>query len=162
MNKKIITILGIIVLVLCANKNGNKSVKETNDFTLKSIDGKEYTLSKLKGNVVILDFWATWCPPCRREIPHLIALYDKYKDKGLIILGISTEDKQTLETFSRENNVNYPILLGNDEVFRKFGVRSIPHTLFIDKKGNVRKLQIGYSDELIPYFEALIDTLISE
>uniref|UniRef100_A0A7V1EIB1 TlpA family protein disulfide reductase n=1 Tax=candidate division WOR-3 bacterium TaxID=2052148 RepID=A0A7V1EIB1_UNCW3 len=151
-----------IFAVFCSNKTGNKTVVTGNDFTLNSLDQEEYTLSKLKGRVVIVDFWATWCPPCRREIPHLISLYEKYKDKGLIVLGVSAEEKQTLETFRNENNITYPILLGNNEVFQKFGVRSIPHTIFIDKKGNVRKTQIGYADELLPEFESLIETLINE
>jgi len=163
MNNKI----GILLLIIgffclfCAGKN-SKPTATNNDFTLNSLDGNEYALSRLKGNVVIVDFWATWCPPCKREIPHLIEIYNKYKDKGLIILGVSTEDKVALEAFQKENNINYPILLGTNEVFQKFGVRSIPHTLFIDKKGKVRKVQIGYADELIPVFEVLLDTLMNE
>ncbi|MEO0136512.1 MAG: TlpA disulfide reductase family protein [candidate division WOR-3 bacterium] len=157
----IITTCLIFTLFCTKEKSGTSDIKG-NDFTLKSLQGEEYTLSKLKGRVVIVDFWATWCPPCRREIPHLVALYEKHKDKGLLILGVSAEDKQTLATFARENNINYPILLGNNEVFQRFGVHSIPHTLFIDKKGNVRKTQIGYADELIPVFEALLDTLLNE
>lgn len=162
--KQSIAILCLIVCifcVVCTNKN-SKPTGTANDFTLKSLDGDEYTLSNLKNQVIIVDFWATWCPPCRKEIPHLIEIYNKYKDNGLIILGISTEEKGTLEAFRREYNINYPILLGTNEVFQKFGVSSIPHTLFIDKKGKVRKVQIGYADELIPVFEALLDTLIKE
>ncbi|MGB9720808.1 MAG: peroxiredoxin family protein [bacterium] len=158
---KILSLIMCIFCVLCTNKN-SKPTSVSNDFTLNSLDGDEYTLSKLKSQVVIVDFWATWCPPCRREIPHLIEIYEKYKDQGLIILGVSTEERGTLETFRKQNNISYPVLLGTNEVFQKFGVSSIPHTLFIDKKGKVRKVQIGYADELIPVFEALIDTLINE
>ncbi len=156
----LIAIIGLFCL-FCTGKN-SKQVAGTNDFTLNSLDGEEYTLSKLKGKVLIVDFWATWCPPCRREIPHLIEIYDKYKEKGLLILGISTEDRSLLETFRRENNVNYPILMGTNEIFQKFGVKAIPHTLFIDKKGKIRKTQIGFADEFIPAFEAIIDTMINE
>ncbi|MEO0155517.1 MAG: TlpA disulfide reductase family protein [candidate division WOR-3 bacterium] len=159
---KLLLITLAIFHIFCSNKAGSKPVATGNDFTLNSLEGEEYTLSKLKGNVVIVDFWATWCPPCKREVPHLVNFYNTYKDKGLIILGVSTEDRQTLDTFRKENNVTYPILLGNNEVFQKFGVRSIPHTLFIDKKGNVRKTQIGYSDDFLPEFETLIETLINE
>ncbi len=164
MNKiiRFLLIICTIFPVFCANKPGNKPVTIGNDFTLNSLDQEEYTLSKLKGKVVIVDFWATWCPPCKREVPHLVNFYEKYKDKGLLVLGVSAEEKQTLETFRKENNVTYPILLGNNEVFQKFGVRSIPHTIFIDKKGNIRKTQVGYSDDFLPEFESLIETLINE
>lgn len=155
-------LLAITLLLLCGNK-GTRTLESTgNDFTLTSLDGDEYTLSKLKGNVVIVDFWATWCPPCRREIPHFVELYNRYKDKGLIILGISSEEKATLEAFRDENKITYPLLLGSTEIFKRFGVSSIPHTLFIDKKGKVRKIQIGFADEFLPVFEALIDTLLAE
>ncbi len=160
--KLILIISTIFFIIFCPNKGANKTVAAGNDFTLSSLEGETYTLKKLIGKVVIVDFWATWCPPCRREIPHLVNFYEKYKDKGLIILGVSNEDTVTLDNFKKENNITYPILLGNNEVFQKFGVRSIPHTIFIDKKGNVRKTQIGYSDDFLPEFESLIETLINE
>lgn len=159
---KFLLIIFVIFTLFCSGKKENKTNVTNNDFTLTSLDGEEYTLSKLKGKVVIVDFWATWCPPCRREVPHLVNYYNKYKDKGLIVLGVSAEDQQTLDTFRKENNVTYPILLGTNDVFKKFEVRSIPHTLFIDRKGNVRKTQIGYSDDFLPEFENLIETLINE
>ncbi len=164
MGKIIKTSLLIILFlfVFCGNTGSKKQEVGGNDFTLTSLEGDEYTLSKLKGKVVIVDFWATWCPPCRREIPHLVEFYNRYKDNGLLVLGVSAEDRQTLETFRKENNINYPILLGNTEVFKRFGVRSIPHTLFIDRKGNVRKTQVGYGDELLPEFERIIETLLNE
>lgn len=163
MNYKKLLLLGVIALfcIFCGGENSSR-MNSTNDFTLKSLDGEEYTLSKLKGNVLIVDFWATWCPPCKMEIPHFVELYNKYKDNGLIILGISTEDRGRLESFRHENNINYPILLGTNDVFQKFGVKAIPHTLFFDKKGKVRKTQIGFANEFVPVFEALIDTLINE
>ncbi|MGQ9664196.1 MAG: peroxiredoxin family protein [bacterium] len=151
----------LLFCLFCAGKN-QKQESSYADFTLKSLDGEEYTLSKLRGRVVIVDFWATWCPPCRREIPHLVEIYNKYKDNGLIILGISNEDAGTLETFRDAYHISYPILFGSNEVFQRFGVSSIPHTLFINKNGKIRKTQIGFADELVPIFEALIDTLIHE
>lgn len=156
----LIALVGIFCL-FCGGKNSKQTI-ESNDFTLNSLDGEEYTLSKLKGKVLLVDFWATWCPPCKREIPHLIEIYEKYKDRGLIVLGISTEDKGTLEKFRQENNISYPILIGTQDVFQKFGVRAIPHTIFFDKKGKIRKTQTGFADELVPVFYALIDTLINE
>ncbi len=156
--KGIIALLGLF-LILCGGRQ--KEIKK-GGFTLPTIDGDSVRLSDYRGRVVIIDFWATWCPPCRRGIPHLVALYNKYKEQGLIILGISNEEAQTLRQFRDENGINYPLLLGTNEIFQQYGVRAIPHTIFLDKKGKIRKTQVGFGDELIPVFEALIDTLINE
>ncbi|MEO0143106.1 MAG: TlpA disulfide reductase family protein, partial [candidate division WOR-3 bacterium] len=137
-------------------------VNNNKGFTLPTIDGGSVSLSDYKGRVVIIDFWATWCPPCRRSIPHLVSLYERYKENGLVILGISNEDVETLKRFRDENGINYPLLLGTNEIFKQYAVRAIPHTIFLDKKGKTRKTQVGFGDELIPVFEALIDTLINE
>lgn len=159
-HKGLIITLVVLFLFFCGGKP--KTDKGVKGFTLKTIDGETVGLSDYKGNVVIVDFWATWCPPCRRSIPHLISLYEKYKERGLIILGISKEDLQILKNFRDESRITYPLLLGTNEVFRDFGVQAIPHTVFFDKKGRIRKTQTGFSDELVPIFEALIDTLINE
>lgn len=162
MNKNIIKLIGILgfALMVCSKNNTQSDVK--GGFTLSSIDGEEISLESYKGKVVIVDFWATWCPPCRNEIPHLIELYNKYKDQGFIILGISLEDEQTLKNFRDEYRIPYLILLGTKEISKKYDVQAIPKTLFIDRKGKVRKIQVGFAPELAPEFDAFIDTLIKE
>jgi peroxiredoxin len=110
------------------------------DFTLPTTDGKSLKLSSLKGKVVILDFWATWCPPCREGIPDLIQLKKKYGKKGFEIIGISV-DSQTKEEvipFAKENGINYPIVYFNQAVIQQYGgIESIPTSFVLDKQGKI-------------------------
>ncbi len=161
MKKSIAIPIILLCLLYCGGKQEKVGISDL-DFTLSSIDGEKISLSDYKGKVVIVDFWATWCPPCRRSIPHLVGLYERYKERGLVILGISSEDIETLKAFREENNIRYPLLIGTKEVFRKYNVQGIPHTVFIDRQGRQRKIQVGFVDALVPMFEALIDTLINE
>lgn len=153
-------VVAMTILIGCGKKETQASTQLT--LTLPTLDGDTIRLESLKGKVVILDFWTTWCPPCRRAIPHLITLYDKYHDRGLEILGISDEDETTLRNFRSSQGIPYPILLGSNEIARQFEVTAIPKTYFIDRKGKVRKIQVGFADEFVPGFEAILDTLLSE
>jgi peroxiredoxin len=162
---KVLRILTIMVLVAVACGSGNKSESsqsELTDFTLVSLDGVEYTLSSLKGQVVIIDFWATWCPPCRNSIPTFVKLYNKYSERGFTILGIGLDDQQALIDFKDQMNIPYPILVGSNDLAKAYGVTGIPKTIFIDKKGSIRKTQVGFAPELESRFDALIDSLLSE
>ena len=159
-----LAILIIAVMFVVACRAGDKSTNATaeNDFTLQSIDGQSYTLSQLRGNVIIVDFWATWCPPCRNSIPALSRLYEKYHDRGFMVLGISVEDVNTLVQYRDKQQVPYPILVGTKDVVQAYEVTAIPKMLFFDKKGAVRKTQTGYSPELEPQFETLVDSRLKE
>ena len=117
------------------------------DFTLPDLEGNSLTLSDFKGRVIILNFWATWCPPCRREIPDFVELYEKYKDEGLLIIGVNLDrgDSRSVKQFSKEYKINYPIVLGNVNVTQDYGgVRAIPTTFVIDRKGNIKEKYVGY------------------
>jgi thiol-disulfide isomerase/thioredoxin len=92
------------------------------------------SLAKLKGSVVVVEFWATWCPPCRQSIPHLNAIYKKYKDKGLKIAGMTDEDSEKVRAFLKKIPIDYFIGTGSDSG-RVYGVRGIPHAFVMDKNG---------------------------
>jgi thiol-disulfide isomerase/thioredoxin len=92
----------------------------------------------LKGKVVILEFWATWCPPCRDSIPHLNKLYASLKDKGLEIVGVTDEDKRTIREFTKKVPMDYPVAIDRDDKLSKaFGVRGIPHAVVADRTGKI-------------------------
>jgi thiol-disulfide isomerase/thioredoxin len=116
------------------------------NFSLKAADGTTIELAKLKGKVVILNFWATWCPPCRAEIPDFKKIQEKYKNKGLIVVGVSLDQKgwSAVKPFAEKTKFNYPIVLGNDNVVKVYGgVEAIPTSIFIDRKGFIVDKQVG-------------------
>lgn len=154
----------LLLLVSCSSNSqaGKEQTAGPKDFTLTSLDGEEITFSKLRGKVVIIDFWATWCPPCRNSIPVFSNFFNKYKDRGFTVLGISVEDRAILEKYRDQHNIPYPILLGNKEIYRAYDIQAIPKMFIIDKKGKIRKTQLGFAPELEPIFEALVDSLIKE
>ncbi|MBU1095241.1 MAG: hypothetical protein CVV23_08825 [Ignavibacteriae bacterium HGW-Ignavibacteriae-2] len=110
---------------------------------------KTIQLSQYSGKVVILDFWATWCAPCRKGIPEFVELKKEYENKGLEIIGISVDDlqnKDAVENFIKEFKINYPVVWGNQSVrFRYGGIQSVPTTFVLDKEGNVFSHYVGYT-----------------
>ncbi len=137
-------------------------------FSLPDLDGKKVSLDDLKGKVIIVDFWGTWCPPCLREIPHFVDLHGQYKDKGLEIIGLNyneegtpEEVKKTIKTFLDKNKVPYRCIVGDEktqELVPDFG--GYPTTLFIDRAGKVRLKIEGYHEKEV--LEAIVNTLLDE
>lgn len=128
---------------------------------LQDINGKTVQLSDFKGKVVILDFWATWCPPCRAEIPHFVELQKAYADKGLVIVGISLDQGgvDTVAPFAKANGINYPIVLGDEELTSKYGgIEGIPTTFIVDQKGNIVNKFVGFTEKSV--FEDEIKKLL--
>lgn len=126
------------------------------DFVLKDLNGKEIRLGDYKGKVLFLNFWATWCGPCRAEIPDFIEAYNEHKKDGLEILGISVDQagaKKVLK-FVEANKVNYPVAMATKQLFKDYQrPRAIPTTLIIDRKGRIRHKQVGLmSKEMVIQF----------
>jgi thiol-disulfide isomerase/thioredoxin len=117
-------------------------------FELPDLDGKVVRLADFSGKVVILDFWATWCPPCRAEVPHLVELQDKYRDQGLAIVGLSLDagGAGDVRPFSKEHSINYTMLIANDGTQESYGgITGIPTAFVLDRKGRIVKRFLGYT-----------------
>lgn len=130
-----------------AKEDGDSEILPAVDFTLKDQYGNEHTLSDYKGKTVFLNFWATWCPPCRAEMPDIQKLYEEYKDAGddsVVILGIAAPNmgdettEEGIKKFLEENGYTYPVVMDHTgEMFIEYGIYSFPTTFMIDKEGNV-------------------------
>ena len=122
--------------------------KPAPEFSLPDLEGNKVELSTMKGKVLILDFWATWCPPCKEEIPHLVALQSKYRDQGLQIVGLSLDKGGAgdVKPFADEHDVNYTMLIADDVTAKSYGgVSMIPTTFVVDRNGVVVKRFLGYT-----------------
>lgn len=118
------------------------------DFTLMDVTGQQRNVSEWKGKVLVINFWATWCPPCLEEIPHFIKLQDKYGHQGLQFVGIALEGVDEVLGFANEQGINYPLLVGEQEVIKlagKFGNRigGLPYTVILDRKGHISFIKQG-------------------
>lgn len=123
---------------------------EAFDFKLKTLDNKELKLSDFKGKVVVLDFWATWCPPCRKGIPDLIEIQKSMKDVQVIGISVDENPQKVIPDFVKEFKINYPIVIGNDEVYNRYGgIEAIPTTFIIDRQGKIRNKHVGLVEKEI-------------
>jgi peroxiredoxin len=113
-------------------------LRQKADFTLTDLHGKTWTLSQLRGKVVLVNFWATWCPPCRKEMPDLEALYNRFKGQGLVILAISDEELGKVAPFIAERKITYPVMLDPErKVNEMFQVEGIPKSFVYNREGKL-------------------------
>jgi peroxiredoxin len=115
-------------------------------FTLQSVDGKAVSLAQYKGDVVMINFWASWCGPCRQEMPLLDSIYKQYKDMGFVLLGVNVEpDRHGANAWLKQTPVSYPVLYDpNSQVSQLYQVQAMPTTVIIDRQGIVRFVHNGY------------------
>lgn len=170
--KTILSALIVIVLLVCLSKAGSVYGQDSDlhsgmaapQFKLHTSKGNVLDLKKLHGKVVIIDFWATWCGPCRMATPGLIKLHKKYAKQGLVVVGISVDDNSTINRvpkYIKENNIPYTICAKPSEVSKvahEYGIGSIPAQYLIDKKGIIRWSQDGYSS----YGEFELENLLAK
>lgn len=134
---------------------------EAPDFVLKNIEGEEVRLSDLKGKIVFINFWATWCGPCRTEVPAFVELQEEFGEDNLAILGISVDqgDLSVVPEFAKSYNINYEILYANAEVVGTYGgIQSIPTTFVVDREGYLRDRLVGFPGK--EYFVKVVNFLM--
>lgn len=175
-----VALIATLTLISCAQeKNESKtqlSARQGNTeavpgqapaFTLQNAQGQNVSLADFKGKVLILDFWATWCPPCRDEIPHFIELLKEYGEKGLQVVGVSVDQQgwDVVKPFIEQNHMNYPVLMADKEVYKAYQEiiepnqrGGIPFTFVIDRNGKITEQFVGYRDKSV--FEAAIKPLL--
>jgi len=161
-------ILTTIVLALAAAVPTVAATPAANavapDFTLRSTDGRNMRLDELRGQVVLVNFWATWCGPCREEMPRLNALYEKYRRSGFVLLGVNVDDDPaTALATASKLAVSFPVLLDTDKkVSKLYALETMPSTLLMDRDGKVRFVHRGYRAGTEADYEQQIRALLKE
>jgi peroxiredoxin len=133
-------------------------VERVPDFSLPDTSGRTVALRQFQGKVILLDFWATWCGPCKKEMPGYEDLYRRYKSRGLVVIGIALDSSPAqVRRFAKEYGITYPLLINGMNVDR-YGVLGIPATILADRQGIVRKKVVGYEEG--KFFEDALEELL--
>jgi peroxiredoxin len=159
-------LLSIAALLACAAASATtvQVSSPAPDFTLRSVDGPNLRLNEQRGRVVMVNFWATWCGPCRQEMPHLNKLHDKYRDAGFVLLGVNIDDNVRAATdLATKLGLRFPVLLDTDKsVSRLYDLGSMPATVLIDREGRVRYLHRGYREGYELSYDQQVRALLKE
>ena len=160
-----------VLLVLLLNEQGNRRQEAVSSpaetvlpapaWKFNQVDGRPLSSREFVGKVVILNFWATWCPPCQAEIPGFVELQEKYGKEGLVIVGVSLDraGPATVKGFMQRLNMNYPVVMGDEKIVRDYGgIEALPTTFIINRDGHLTKMHVGYADRQT--FEDLIRPLL--
>lgn len=156
--------LGIAALLAAGTVNAERAAAPAPDFALKSSTGENLRLSELRGEVVMINFWASWCGPCRQEMPLLDELYNRYRPMGFTILGVNVEEDSTKARQMLDDiPVDFPILFDNQsKVSELYDVVAMPSTFLVDRDGRVRYLHHGYKPGYEQAYQQQVRELIRE
>lgn len=151
--------VAVTALALQASEPGKKAA----DWKLQDVNGKAVSLADFKGKVVILDFWATWCGPCVKEVPGFVELQKQYGPEGVVVVGVSLDDEgpKVVKKFMEKYSVNYPVVMYNNKVIKDYGnIQSIPTTFVIDRDGKIIFKHVGFTEKSV--FESQIKSLLKK
>jgi thiol-disulfide isomerase/thioredoxin len=168
---RIATVVSLATLVTVGlNAQGAKQFgdhlvgKKMVNFKMKGFDGKSYTNASLKGKVVLMDFWASWCGPCKKASPTMERLYKKYAKDGLVVIGanVMESNMESALAYPKEHGYTYTFTKDNDALGKKLGINGIPAFIFIDKSGKVAQVQTGFAPALDVEFEKTVRKLLGK
>jgi peroxiredoxin len=157
-----LTLAGVLVWTGCAKKARRSSAKPAPEFSLKDANGQTVRLADYRGKVVLLDFWATWCGPCKIEIPWFMEFEKEFKDQGFAVLGVSMDEDgwSAIKPYVQNMKMNYRVLLGNDAISTAYGgLDSLPTTLLIDREGGIASTHVGVSMGKEEFKDAIVKLL---
>ena len=143
--------------------NNLKNVSQLPDFSLRNMEGKIVQSEDFSQKILVINFWATWCPPCLKEIPHLNELYLDFRSRGVIVLGISMDqgDPDVVQQFIQRHDVKYPVVMGNSSVGDDFGgIRGLPTTFIVDQNGVIIKRFDGYRPSYPKAMKRTVDQIL--
>jgi len=165
LRRLIVTALPSLAVTLAGSAQAAVAPQATApDFTLRSLEGRNLRLAEQRGQVVLVNFWASWCGPCKQEMPHLNRLYDKYRSSGFVLLGVNIDDDtHAAATAISRWGVRFPVLLDADKsVSKLYDLGSMPATVLIDRDGKVRYLHRGYREGYEETYDQQIRELLKE
>ena len=141
--------LMIVLLNACGGDTASGKPEKAKDFTLKNLAGEEVSLSRFQGQPVMINFWASWCNPCRDELPLIETMYEKFQDQGFVVVAVNSgESAGAVQAFATEQGLTFPILLDEDmKITALYRVRGLPVSVFVDTQGMITNQHVGMLEE---------------
>jgi len=142
--------------------SAEKPADQAPEFVGVTVEGDTIALSDYRGKVVLIDFWATWCPPCRETIPEISELAERYRNRDVVVLGLSMEDFHKVERFWAQYRPAYAAVVVDKSVFRDYRVQGIPTLFLVDQQGAIRHQEVGFSPKMKARLAEIIDRLLEQ